>query len=352
MTKVFRSRERGWKEGMDLQTLQDIAYASVGREKSDKDIDDCVRAMFGKSVDLGIKCPKRRERVADEWEEKLSLMEGGKLAKRKEREAARAIVAFKKPASKRQLGDDRGHESQAPPAAILHPVRPIGSPAKRRKVDREEIQETDGGEWYAAADRKCWKKSPLGIVTNTVAAETPPRSLGFKTPTSLSQPTRNDDNIDTKIGPPAGNAGVRQLPTPTTSPVRPSPPSTTNGSIILEGPTMANHHLEHVLRDAHVAFVRFGGSKTKCTSCSRLKKLVSGDHRIHVVESLLSACGWALPGVMGAYVERGVIVVEGAGSEDGVEELLNRLRTQERDEKSERKRVTIAICDGPIYEFR
>lgn len=116
--------------------------------------------------------------------------------------------------------------------------------------------------------------------------------------------------------------------------------------------TKVNHYLEHILQDAHVAFVRFGDSKTKCVTCSRLRKLVSRDRRIHMVESLLSACGRALPGVMGAYVERGVIVVEGVGSEDGVEELLDRLRALERNDKSERKRVTIVICDGPIYEFR
>lgn len=354
MTKVFRSNERDWKEGMDLQTLQDIAYASVGREKSDKDIDDCVRAMFGKSVDLGIKCPKRRERVVEEWEEKLCSMDGRKQARRKEKAVASAAGASERPAPKRQLADDGGYEPKAPPGAISCPARSFMSPVKRQKVNREEIQENDGVEWYTAADKKSSKKSPLGVVTNIVPTEPSPSTPAFKTPPPPSQRTENDENIGTEIVLPAFTAGTGQLPTPSTSPVRPPAPTslTPNGAVPSEVVTKVKHHLGHILQDAHVAFVRFGGSKTKCTTCSRLRKLVSGDRRVHVVESLLSACGWALPGVMGAYVERGVIVVEGVGSEDGVEELLNRLRALERDDKSERKRITIAICDGPTYEFR
>jgi hypothetical protein len=352
MTKVFRSNERGWKEGMDLQTLQDIAYASVGREKSGKDINDCVRAMFGKSVDLGIKCPKRRERVVEEWEEKLCSMDGRKQARRKEKSATPAAGASEKPALKRQLADGGGYEPKAPPGVISCPARSFMSPLKRRKVNREEIQETDGDDWYAAADKKDLKKSPLGVVTNVVSTEPPPSTPAFKTPPPPSQRTENDENIDTKIALPAFPAGARQLPTPSTSPVRPPTLTSPNGTMPSEVVTKVNHYLEHILQDAHVAFVRFGDSKTKCVTCSRLRKLVSRDRRIHMVESLLSACGRALPGVMGAYVERGVIVVEGVGSEDGVEELLDRLRALERNDKSERKRVTIVICDGPIYEFR
>ncbi|KAJ2919477.1 hypothetical protein MD484_g929, partial [Candolleomyces efflorescens] len=53
MAKVFRARERSWKEGLDLRTLHDIACAAVGRDRSDKEIDDSVKAMFGIPVSPG-----------------------------------------------------------------------------------------------------------------------------------------------------------------------------------------------------------------------------------------------------------------------------------------------------------
>lgn len=349
MIKVFRSSERNWKDGLDLQTLQDIAYASVGREKSDKDIDDCVRAMFGKSVEAGVKCPLRRRRVAEEWEEKLCAMDGRTRQKRKAPEP----LIFDALSSTCLIFDDSGHgvmKQAASGPAISTPTAPVITPLKRRRVMEGDIQKAGGKEWDIGKTKK--SKVPLGVVTNTMPVCTPSGTQRFNAP---STPPQNQEN-SRGPGMQASNAPLltvaRQLPTPFTSPVRP-PPSKEEAVNIAEA-AKADHDIVQVLRDAHVAFVRLGSSKTKCRECSKLKKVVPTERRIHSVESLLAACGWSQAGVMGAYVVRGVVVVEDQGiSSDQGEKIRQRLETRSREDKDRRRKpITIVMCDGRIHEFR
>ncbi|KAF8216343.1 hypothetical protein K438DRAFT_1703159 [Mycena galopus ATCC 62051] len=69
ITKIFRTRERSWQDGMNLQDLHKVARDIVGRDRSNKDIDDWNNDVWGKPVSPGISL--KRKAKADIWEEKL-----------------------------------------------------------------------------------------------------------------------------------------------------------------------------------------------------------------------------------------------------------------------------------------
>ncbi|KAJ7180474.1 hypothetical protein C8R46DRAFT_1069579 [Mycena filopes] len=71
LTKIFRTGERSWRDGVTLQDLHQVARDIVGRDRSNKDIDDCVNTMWGKPVSPGVGDSLKRKRLADDWEEKL-----------------------------------------------------------------------------------------------------------------------------------------------------------------------------------------------------------------------------------------------------------------------------------------
>ncbi|KAJ7043390.1 hypothetical protein C8F04DRAFT_718106 [Mycena alexandri] len=71
ITKIFRTGERSWQDGVNLQDLHKVARDIVGRDRSNKDIDDCVNSMWGKPVSPGVSNSLKRKRLADDWEQKL-----------------------------------------------------------------------------------------------------------------------------------------------------------------------------------------------------------------------------------------------------------------------------------------
>jgi DNA ligase-4 len=69
ITKIFRSRERTWQDGINLQDLHKVARDVVGRDRSNKDIDDWNNSIWGKPISPSIS--RKRKAKADIWEEKL-----------------------------------------------------------------------------------------------------------------------------------------------------------------------------------------------------------------------------------------------------------------------------------------
>ena len=63
VTKVYRAKERSWKDGVDLPALQKIAQDVVIPDRSDKEVRDWCNDLWGKSVSPIIKSslmPKRK----------------------------------------------------------------------------------------------------------------------------------------------------------------------------------------------------------------------------------------------------------------------------------------------------
>ncbi|KAF8957438.1 hypothetical protein BDZ97DRAFT_1669960 [Flammula alnicola] len=75
IVKVYRPSERSWEDGEDLESLHKIACNSVGRDRSDKDVDDVVRAMFNKPVSPGINSTVKRKARTEGWYDRLAESE-------------------------------------------------------------------------------------------------------------------------------------------------------------------------------------------------------------------------------------------------------------------------------------
>jgi hypothetical protein len=63
VTKVYRSKERDWKDGLDLLALQRIARDALMSDTSEKEVRDWCNDLWGKPVSPDIKSslvPERR----------------------------------------------------------------------------------------------------------------------------------------------------------------------------------------------------------------------------------------------------------------------------------------------------
>ncbi|KAJ6457176.1 hypothetical protein C8R47DRAFT_173370 [Mycena vitilis] len=80
ITKIYRTGERTWRDGIALQELHKVARDVVGRDRSGKDLDDWNNSLWGKPVSPGVSL-KRKSR-ADSWEEKLIASDRKRARKR------------------------------------------------------------------------------------------------------------------------------------------------------------------------------------------------------------------------------------------------------------------------------
>ncbi|EMD39194.1 hypothetical protein CERSUDRAFT_122630 [Gelatoporia subvermispora B] len=81
ITKTFRPSERTWADGMTLDELQKIARNSVGRDRTDKDVEDWAAALFGQPASPGVRSAVKRKRTAEMWVERMEDVDrkvGGK----------------------------------------------------------------------------------------------------------------------------------------------------------------------------------------------------------------------------------------------------------------------------------
>ncbi|KAJ7634197.1 hypothetical protein DFH06DRAFT_1221373 [Mycena polygramma] len=80
ITKIYRTGERTWRDGIALQELHKVARDVIGRDRSGKDIDDWNNTLWGKPVSPSVSL-KRKSR-ADSWEEKLIASDRKRARKR------------------------------------------------------------------------------------------------------------------------------------------------------------------------------------------------------------------------------------------------------------------------------
>ncbi|KAF8636408.1 hypothetical protein AX17_003590 [Amanita inopinata Kibby_2008] len=75
LTRVYRASERTWRDGVDLQELQEIAYQCIGKERPNRDIEDWCKELWSKK-----RLPSERSWVEPEvpsssWQGKHSVRE-------------------------------------------------------------------------------------------------------------------------------------------------------------------------------------------------------------------------------------------------------------------------------------
>ncbi|KAJ3484873.1 hypothetical protein NLI96_g5327 [Meripilus lineatus] len=75
ITKIFRRNDRPWTETTTLSRYNEIAREAVGRDRSDKDIEDWCNELWDKPSSPGAKCPEKRKRCEEEWIAKLEIVD-------------------------------------------------------------------------------------------------------------------------------------------------------------------------------------------------------------------------------------------------------------------------------------
>lgn len=75
IVKWYRSKERSWKDAVDAPTLHRIARESVGRDRTNKDVDDWCNDIWGLPVSPGVRSPRKRKVVAEMWEDNLVALD-------------------------------------------------------------------------------------------------------------------------------------------------------------------------------------------------------------------------------------------------------------------------------------
>jgi len=83
ITKIFRHSERSWSQGIDLKELDKVAREAIGRDRSDKDVDDWCNNLWGKPVSPGAKCSLKRKASMLTWEAKLAILDVRPTGKRR-----------------------------------------------------------------------------------------------------------------------------------------------------------------------------------------------------------------------------------------------------------------------------
>lgn len=330
MAKIYRRTERSWKDSIDLDALQKIAYEAVGRDPSEQEADDDVREIWKlPALGPGVKCPLKKRKVAEEWEEKLCAMEGvEKLAVVRVREGP-------SPKRRRVAVEEAGGEGPS------EHVETTVVEKRKRVVDLDGI--------HAASSQEP-KGAPFAVVTNLVPPKSTPKGQeASRSPPVSQQGQENNRNVAGLTTAPLQTQThvEHQLPTPSTSPVREMPD---DGVKLEETRDVFNNTIRNPLDEAYTCFVRGGSlpSGGRCGACSKLKKDLPRDRRIHSLESLLSACGWSECAQGSSWVQRGAIVVETHGGSELLKGVLEHLRGQE---KRERKPLTVLGCGGEVHEF-
>ncbi|KAK2463717.1 hypothetical protein APHAL10511_004468 [Amanita phalloides] len=72
ITRVYRTSERTWGDGINLQELQEIALSCVGKDRPFKDVDDWCNYLWGKNASPSIRSRVKRKASLDAWEHRLA----------------------------------------------------------------------------------------------------------------------------------------------------------------------------------------------------------------------------------------------------------------------------------------
>jgi len=288
ITKIFRIGERHWKESVNLQELQKIARSAVGRDRSNKDIDDWCNDLWGKPVSPGVKCSRKRKATADAWEDKLAALDR-KVSRQKGMKIKAA--ALERKAQKA----DNSFDVWQPVVAL----QPLGT---RTNVELSPTFIHSSLHVHQSLDgiSLCVVKSPLA--THATSSMLGNANLRTRYPS----PIISLDKVPVEYENEASSSSISEVM------VHHEKSSNQTFSADLGVTPMAKF-----LRNALVWFARSRvGSRPYFPPW---KKLVHQEHQLHSMESLLMGCGWHQDTkIVCDWVECGIVFVD--DSEDGGKE--------------------------------
>ncbi|TFK32795.1 hypothetical protein BDQ12DRAFT_691997 [Crucibulum laeve] len=275
ISKIYRVKERPWTEGVHLASLHDIACESIGRERSDKDLELWCNGVFGKVIKPAVDPVLKRKQETEEWEDRLTEWDG---------KSARVGEPISPPRKRPRL------ES---------PTEPLSQPSLASQ--------------------------PLGLATNTYASSSIIQAASIA-PESI---------LNLQISQPRTPLKSTYLPSPITSPVKPA----TDEDLIFELqsypslkedlgsyiPSLALHSstlirvspplpslpssVQPLLDNESLIWFSDKRRVKSCLSCSSWRNSISRSQYLHTLDAVLSGCGWSSEDGSSTWMKRGIIFI-------------------------------------------
>ncbi|KIM90611.1 hypothetical protein PILCRDRAFT_1874 [Piloderma croceum F 1598] len=310
LTKLYRAASRPWSEGVTLQDLHKIARESIGRDRSNKDVDDWTKEVWGNVASPGIRCEKKRKEREVGWMEKLAVLEGVGRGKTK-----RLKVTDSSPCPSPRRDKLLTHKSTTPNSAIrpvlgVKPLGPLFNIAESlstpppsnsvRSSPRRALRENETTPAMLPASPLKQRLAKLGTSPFMAHSRQASGSEGMVNikPKEDGQKLAFGGELvpPVPISTPPSRQIETQFPTPP-----PSADSTRN--------VYSSKPIVKFVQDAFVWFAQ--PCNAPCpTWRPPTTELLVGAYRLHSLESLLTGCGWQAQGVTSSRIKRGVIFID------------------------------------------
>ncbi|KZT07561.1 uncharacterized protein LAESUDRAFT_115651 [Laetiporus sulphureus 93-53] len=328
IAKVFRARERSWTEGTSLDGFQRTAHEAIGRDPSNKEIDDWARELFGKPRIPGVKCPTKRKQMEETWMEKLELVDR-QLGERK----SKKLKTGKESIPEKALGTSKTAREEGAKTGTNTPrtatyLRALGSVTNVAQLPVADVDNASSDSKGNTTTRNV-QVAPEGLHPVILEARSPSHKTVSDARSENAGPVQyppQEQSSHTSVparsevpaapaqqteGPLTAKLVVREDPMAKISEDRKSPevPLT---PFTLQSSEYDSTAMGKFLRNAVVWMAR-PQDPTKLLWRVPSKSIIPAGQRVHGLEAFLMACGWCTPSQTNgacAWVERGVVFVD------------------------------------------
>ncbi|KAI0065581.1 hypothetical protein BV25DRAFT_1851055 [Artomyces pyxidatus] len=360
LAKIHRPIERGWRESMSLQEVQRIAHEVVGRDSVDKDIEDCIRGIWGKPIREGIRSATRRRTALATWISNMEEADGivkeadvprtpkvapadkGRTSNKgfkggdgQAQPAQRLSAGYKAPseAARPGLGLARlvsvTNVARLEQVAVL-PSPPSSSPPVSPKKRRVSWDENTPSEIVPSSPFPSQRHVRTPTASRSPSSSPKKRRIESAFPMPLTTPpnTPTDANMTRVASASLGltaDQTLRLLTLSTSSPAAPSMPPTApllarppapRMRFAPTKPSRSEVAIAHVMSIFAESYVWLGRPAIYDRPHSQrpTATLVPEARQIHVLDAFLLGCGWGgAPPVGGDEVKRGIMLVDDGG---------------------------------------
>ncbi|CCM02607.1 uncharacterized protein FIBRA_04710 [Fibroporia radiculosa] len=315
ISKFYRATERSWRDGTTLPEFQEIAREAIGRERSNKDVEDWCNTLWGRPSSPGVRCPTKRKHTEELWVERLEVVDEKENARLTKKSRLSNRTNAKTWEIKKT---DQNSASLA--MASLEPPRQLRAFGSVTNTASSSSASRSNHERIPSLRTRSTRPSDAAMQpAGTSGRGLPPQVSTDKPTTFVDEPVSlNHSNVlivndhrdiggqnDSAYLPCTPNVG---LPSPPFQSVRAEPVSSPQTA-----PAYSSTPLASFLQDAAVWLARPQNSPRPQWRAASQSVIPAGQ-QVHSLESFLWACGWPTssdaesPGCEWAY--KGVVFVD------------------------------------------
>lgn len=349
LTKLYRTSSRLWSEGVTLHDLHKIARESIGRDRSNKDVNDWTKEIWGTVPSPGIRCEKKRKEREAGWVDKLATVDGvgrGKIKRLKGQDSS--------PCPSRMQDNDLtlkiDPNGARRPVLGAKPLGPIFNLADSPLTSPLLIPAHSSPGCGIGENADTPMASPVSLLRRQLVEPrirstwVYPRQasgygnlLGVKQQRGKKQKVAFEEDLMSPIS--ISTSSKSRLPT--------SPQSADS----VKG-TATSQPLVKFIENAFVWFAQPSNAPRPAWRQST-ENLLVGACRLHSLEALLAGCGWKTYRTASTQMKYGVIFVDDSTSEgkSWKDYALKTLQERRATLVSDERRNRIWVFDGRLLGF-